>query len=80
MPDSVHTRKLSRRTALKGGAAVAVAVAVPTVAVAGTGEPVVSDLEISEHITVMRSDLRKIKAGIKEAIANLERYVAGGAS
>ncbi len=34
MPDSVHTRKLSRRTALRGGAAVAVAAAVPSVAVA----------------------------------------------
>ena len=31
MPDSVHTRKLSRRTALKGGAAVAVAAARPGV-------------------------------------------------
>ena len=34
MADSVHTRKLSRRTVLKGGAAVAASM--PAVAVAGT--------------------------------------------
>ena len=38
MPDSVHTRKLSRRTALKGGAPVALAATVPTVGAAGDGE------------------------------------------
>ena len=58
MPDSVHTRKLSRRTAIKGGAAVAVAAAVPSVAVAGDGK-LLSEI----------ADFRKLWAVVKSAHA-----------
>ena len=38
MPDDIHTTSVSRRNAIKGGAAVAVAATVPSVAVADDAE------------------------------------------